>query len=366
MELLNWILKDKDPHQALRMRRYLFVMATSLLVVLLVATSIQMGFIDKNGGIISIALMVFLLGLFFILFQTGLNQKFKDPSLTSAQILVSCFILLFVMYWAIESRGVFSLILLVSFIFGIFRLPAHSLVLLSTLVFCGYMLMILLVYNFRPIYINLDLEILRGIVLGVVLYWFSVVAGHVSQLRKKLQDTNKQLEESLKVIGDLAIQDELTKISNRRHLLTLLDQEKKRSDRTKAPFCVCLIDIDHFKTVNDMYGHFMGDAVLKNFALLVHRAIRTTDYFGRYGGEEFLLVLTNTTAEGALIGIKRIREKLLKTQLAEIPRVITVSVGITQYRPQEKVTETIERADKAMYKAKQQRNSIVVDEFFFS
>src|SRR5205085_1644924 len=104
-----------------------------------------------------------------------------------------------------------------------------------------------------------------------------------------------KLEQALNFINELAIRDELTGSHNRRHLIKLIEYEKERVSRGGAAFCLCLLDIDFFKRINDTYGHSAGDTVLREFTLAVQRQIRETDSFGRYGGEEFLLMLPETS-----------------------------------------------------------------------
>jgi GGDEF domain-containing protein len=109
-----------------------------------------------------------------------------------------------------------------------------------------------------------------------------------------------KLERAMQVINELAIRDELTGSHNRRHLIELIENEKERTSRHGRLFCLCLLDIDFFKRINDTWGHSTGDTVLREFVDTVQRQIRETDSFGRYGGEEFLLMLPETCVDEAL------------------------------------------------------------------
>lgn len=170
-----------------------------------------------------------------------------------------------------------------------------------------------------------------------------------------------KLEKALRIIQELAIRDELTGIYNRRHLLKLIEDEKQHADRYGPSFCLCLLDVDHFKRINDTYGHAAGDNVLQTLAKTLQDEIRVTDCFGRYGGEEFLLLLPNTGVEDAGALIDRIRKKIEWMSLPLAEKVnMTVSAGITDYRPQENISQTIDRADKALYQAKATgRNQVI-------
>jgi diguanylate cyclase (GGDEF)-like protein len=163
----------------------------------------------------------------------------------------------------------------------------------------------------------------------------------------------EKLDHALGIIHTLAIHDELTGLVNRREVLRMALQEKHRSSRKGLPFCLCLIDVDHFKKINDSFGHMVGDEVLRRIASQIGDQIRVTDCFGRYGGEEFLLVLGATDLGGAADLVERIRLSIAGMQLTELNGLpVTISVGIAQYRAEEAIESTLSRADKALYAAK--------------
>ncbi|MGZ5198867.1 MAG: diguanylate cyclase [Telluria sp.] len=170
-----------------------------------------------------------------------------------------------------------------------------------------------------------------------------------------------KLEQALKIINELAIRDELTGSHNRRHLIRLIENEKERTARLGSLFCLCLLDIDHFKRINDTYGHLAGDSVLRDFAATVQRQIRDSDSFGRYGGEEFLLMLPETSIDEALALAERVRANIARLAFADLPDLaVTVSIGIAEFRIDEPISQTVARADEALYQAKSSgRNRVV-------
>ncbi|WP_426192049.1 putative bifunctional diguanylate cyclase/phosphodiesterase [Massilia sp. DWR3-1-1] len=171
-----------------------------------------------------------------------------------------------------------------------------------------------------------------------------------------------KLERALNFINELAIRDELTGVHNRRHLLALIDAERARSARAARPFCLCLLDIDFFKRINDTYGHSAGDEVLRAFAHAVQQQVRDTDSFGRYGGEEFLLMLPETPIEAAAALVERIRAAVEALRFADIDGALamTVSIGVAQFRTGDTIAQSIARADEALYMAKARgRNRVV-------
>lgn len=160
----------------------------------------------------------------------------------------------------------------------------------------------------------------------------------------------QRLRSANKIIGELAIRDALTGIYNRRHIVS----EVSRAEAGARCFSICLLDLDHFKSINDTYGHATGDETLKAVAAAIQREVRTEDCFGRYGGEEFLLLLFDTDLDGSRQFLERIRrriEALTVDGLTKTPGV-TISVGIAQYRQGEGYGQTINRADQALYSAK--------------
>jgi len=178
-------------------------------------------------------------------------------------------------------------------------------------------------------------------------------------LQDELMEKNAQLEA-------LAITDPLTGLANRRRLMSRLDEEVSRAQRYKTPLSVVMIDIDHFKQVNDTHGHAMGDAVLRNIGAMLKSCVRTTDLAARYGGEEFTLVLPHTDVPAALQVAEnlRIRFSEIEHQLDGVTLRKTASMGIAARDGQGEVPQAedlLKYADEALYHAKQNgRNQVQV------
>jgi diguanylate cyclase (GGDEF)-like protein len=173
------------------------------------------------------------------------------------------------------------------------------------------------------------------------------------------------LDQALVLINDLAIRDESTGVFNRREIIRLAEMERSRAERQKTGFCLCLLDIDHFKNINDEYGHMAGDMVLKAVSNCVQLEIRKMDFFGRYGGEEFLLLLIEVDESTAFSITDRLRQAIAALPLPVVPagRQVTVSVGVAQFKRPETIAQALSRADRALYASKRGgRNRVMVAE----
>ena len=171
----------------------------------------------------------------------------------------------------------------------------------------------------------------------------------------ELKHTRDQLHLVLSEVQRMATIDSLTGVLNRRCLFDLAKREFERSQRYGSVFTLLMLDVDHFKRINDTYGHMVGDEVLKSLTQAIQRSLRQVDQFGRYGGEEFVIVLPESPLNIARQVGDRLR--IISSQLSiptkSDPISLTVSIGIAAYDPNDKAVEDIfERADRALYQAK--------------
>jgi diguanylate cyclase (GGDEF)-like protein len=179
---------------------------------------------------------------------------------------------------------------------------------------------------------------------------------------EKIRRLNEELAQANKELEQIAAYDSLSGLLNRRSLFTRIEIEIERSMRLDVPLAGMMIDIDHFKNINDNHGHQCGDTVIRQIGARLLAGLRKYDYAGRYGGEEFFVVLSNSTVpQAASIGerFRREMEELRMTCAAESFGV-TVSIGVACYQTGESQESWIERVDRAMYQAKQAgRNRIL-------
>jgi diguanylate cyclase len=188
-----------------------------------------------------------------------------------------------------------------------------------------------------------------------------------SQLTERLDEVEK-LRHDLEKAKHEANIDYLTGLYNRKALVNYLTDAIEAEARLKQGLCLLLIDIDHFKQFNDTYGHLLGDRVLKFVSNAMKKTLRGKDIIGRYGGEEFIVLLHETPYEGAFTVAENIRLTIAGTRLVrtgtkeELPP-IHVSIGVASYRPGETSHDLIDRADKALYQSKENgRNQVTGEE----
>ena len=158
------------------------------------------------------------------------------------------------------------------------------------------------------------------------------------------------------------MKDDVLRSITRRHFFDLAELEWARSTRHRNPLCVALIDVDHFKCVNDTFGHGMGDEALRRIAEAVRGKLRRNDLLGRYGGDELALLFPETPLEGARHVSDRIRRAVAEIQLmqGDVPVRLTISAGLVARREDELLTTACQRADEALYEAKSAGRDCVV------
>ncbi|WP_017445328.1 diguanylate cyclase [Gayadomonas joobiniege] len=247
--------------------------------------------------------------------------------------------------------------ILASFYFGLWiaylALPAFVMVIFNSKSFYSYTALFVLICVFyvcaiqifpSPTYVNSRLELIAF--LFAVSYTFIAMA---TQQRRLLVETSLRIKWER-----MARHDQLTGLANRESIYSLIRDAIEKAQVSDYCFNIVLIDIDHFKAVNDTYGHSAGDKVLTEFAKRLGETIRATDAVGRVGGEEFLLFLPDTDNRGAFILLKKIKAAIVTKRflIGDISIKVTFSAGISQYKNNMTIDNLIEYADQKLYQAK--------------
>jgi diguanylate cyclase (GGDEF)-like protein len=297
-----------------------------------------------------------------LLSESGFNERFKDHYLVVPQSIISMMVMLAFTYIAPEVGVMFLCTLFVVFAFSSLRSTPWQAAVVWTAMALGVAGLFLL--TDKPISLPHGNYLERFATMTVFILTIGrcmFIGIFSSAMRESLYKSSLALKEANKRIEELAELDDLTGSFNRRCIMRFLDDGITRAHRINAPCSIALIDLDWFKRINDTYGHPTGDEVLRTFAITVFANIRTVDRFGRYGGEEFLLVLPDTPGETASRTLDRLRTIVAGLDWSALsPGLrVTISAGIATLDANETSDSFLARVDIALYKAKAQgRNRI--------
>ena len=292
---------------------------------------------------------------FYVLVRSGRTRTMRDPNLMIPQQSFSLLAIAFA-YTAIGpyDRGLVLVLIALVMVFGMYtHQPRQA-------AFAGVLAMVLLAMcmgvlsHIDPVYYPPTLELLRFELMIGTLPPLILAAYQISAWRNRLAQQRRELRDTLEKVQALASRDALTGLYNRRHMQDRLVDSAKRHERYGERFTVVLVDLDHFKRINDVHGHRVGDEALMAFASAATLALRESDTVGRWGGEEFLFILPNTSPTKALVALDRLRAALQHCSISSrVPGLrVAFSAGIAQHDLAAPVHRTLERADQALYQAK--------------
>lgn len=353
------VLSRRIPHRRhiLTMLALSYVVDTIILLIFAYADTTPV----TTGPLYLIASLL-ILACFALLSDTGINNRFKDHYLVVQQMAANIALMLGSTYIAPEVGSVFLCSLFVVFAFGSLRSTPTQNVISWTLMTLGLAYLFLL--TDKPIGMphgNLIERFATLLMLVAAIGRCMFVGMFSSALRESFYNQGVRLREAYERIEELAELDELTGAHNRRSIMKALDEEIERTTRGRAPFAIALIDLDWFKKINDRFGHPTGDEALRTFAITIFANIRGIDKFGRYGGEEFLLILPDTSGTAAERLLDRLRMIVADLDWSTISpgMIVTLSAGVVTMRPNETADSILARADIALYQAKDRgRNRI--------
>jgi diguanylate cyclase len=295
------------------------------------------------------------IGVFVVLSETHVNDRFRDHYLTLFQIGGHVALQLGFLLAAPEIGYAFLCVVFLIFGFGALRMTSWQAAIAWTLTTLGLAPIFLLTSMPIGMPVTTHIERFAAMLCFVLTIGQCAFVGlYGSSLRKTLYNRSFELKAAYQRIEELAELDELTGSFNRRCIMRMLDDEIARAHRARTPCSIALIDLDWFKRINDAYGHPTGDEVLRAFAITIFANIRNIDKFGRYGGEEFLLVLPDTQGDGAARILDRLRTIIADLDWSAFsPGMrVTISAGVATLNPNETPETFLARADSALYAAK--------------
>lgn len=297
---------------------------------------------------------------FFVTFKAKLNIHFREQRLKLPIIVVAFCFMLLIFYLDPATQIIFTPFAFIAIAYAMYRIRTNTLSIVVACTLLGFGIIIFLHYRQWQNPALLKLEVMHFLVLLLSLPLFIFQINKVQHLNRILRKASRKI----KYIQADAKRDVLIDCFNRRYMVAALEEQKQLADENSTPLCLAVVDLDHFKKINDELGHLGGDEVLRIFSRIAQENVRSEDIFGRYGGEEFLLIFPTTSLLPALNTSERIRGEVEHFPWDEaLEHGVSVSIGVTQYIPGESVLELFSRADTAMYLAKQGgRNQVVVEE----
>jgi diguanylate cyclase (GGDEF)-like protein len=361
--LLSRVLDD-EPRQRLRMSRAFTSMLVYVVCLALAEYALAHDMADPvatrllQGGIVVWMVVV------YATLRSGLNLRFRDPSLTFPQIMAAGAWITVAYIVFTPVRGALLMLLALTLVFSIFNLDRKRRRIYNGCVVVGTGLTMFTLSALRPDDYPFQVEWVHFVLTAVVLAVMGRLSEQLLSIRARLRAQRSELEAALSRIQELATRDALTGLPNRRCATDLFAQLARSAERNGSPLSVGLIDLDHFKRINDTYGHKAGDIVLQRFAETATGALRESDVLARWGGEEFLVLLPDTPVKKAYQSMARVRAALEQTRLLTADAAaVTFSAGLAQFRPGESIEHTVERADFALYRAKSEgRNRCAISD----
>ncbi|MGD8415464.1 MAG: GGDEF domain-containing protein [Pseudomonadales bacterium] len=344
-----------------RTHRTVLVVCGLAIYVLFCVGLARHGYLEITGGAFVVLLGAWVLGFLGLLFADELHGRFDAGTLTFAKAL---WCNLGVVVVAALVPHVLRLLLLVvpllGLVYAALHLEREHMLLISGLTWVSYLVssgLLMLLHSAEPAF-----EGLIAIAFTCMLAGMTVMASEITALKLAFERRRDRLNEAMEQLADLAMRDELTGLYNRRYIMDVLTRQKALADRGHVSFTLCYCDLDHFKRVNDRYGHHAGDQALKDFAQIADGVVRSVDFVARLGGEEFLLVLVGADEETATRVATRLGERtrshLIVPEATDYRQ--TVSVGVASFRRGERIEDVMQRADRALYAAKSQGRDRIV------
>ena len=342
----------------IKQRRSLVLVMMSALVHAVGQTMVALGtlhglFAAGPARVLAVLVVLSTAG-FYITIRSGLNHRFADPTLAFPQALAAQFLAAgaYAVCGPVHTAALmlFARVMIFSML-DMQTKHARVLAVYSTVLLGG---VILWRTQTDPALYVPELELIYFVLATMVMFSIAQLATLLTNMRRRLTAQQTELQSALAHIQEMATHDELTGLANRRHILDLLHQHAARHARGGPSFYVAMADLDLFKTINDQHGHAVGDDALRTFARQAQAQLRNTDVIGRWGGEEFLLLMPETPPGDPNVGLERLRANLANCPASEqVPGLrVRFSAGLSRYRDGEAIGDTIERADRAVYAAK--------------
>jgi diguanylate cyclase (GGDEF)-like protein len=352
-----------DSFQQLRIQRTLIAGLIYAASAVLIIGSIYAKKTAWSSGCIVLAYEAIGSFTFLLLIRMGMNLRFSDPSLTLPQLLHGLGAAVLFYFWIPVGRSLTlpSLSLALTFALLSRLTPRQTL-------YCGLTATAMLFVAFLISLwrgnstMNVTQEAINLIMAGLTLPIFSMVSKQAKEWRDQLKKQRAQLLKLADELRERALRDELTGLVNRGAMNAAILEEFLRFERHRRNFCVAILDVDNFKQVNDLFGHYEGDSVLVALSRHLTQHFSQPDQVSRWGGEEFVILAPESTLSAIVEALDEARRSFVCSagMATDSPRKITFSVGVAQCHADDDPSILLARADMALYAAKRQgRNRVV-------
>lgn len=349
--------------QGMRLKRFALAVVTYLVMLALgwwAVLHADVRVSQELFGLLTVAVLLSQVA-FALLYRCQVNLRFRDPGMTLAQILCGLLWMTLLLASVEHMRGTLLLGYVVVLLFGITRLAPRTFAYCALFGFACFVSLGLLEWAFQPVSQFDPIFVLQLGMLAVALLWLCLFSSHVQSMRRRmrarsiaLQAHQQTLRGMMGQLEELVATDELTGLFNRRHFMRMAEKEGRRL-RGGRSHGLALIDLDHFKRVNDLYGHASGDQVLQVFAEVARNCLRESDVLARYGGEEFVLLIPEADQQQLAQCCERLRAAYAATVIPQLQgATVSLSIGMTLLRMNDDLEVALNLADQALYRAKRQ------------
>ena len=351
--VLDWLL-TREPERRLRLVNAGLALIMMILAVLVMHLWRWLGVVDGVGLWPWTIASIGGLAAMFLASRAGWTRRLDDPFLAMPQLLYA--IASGAVAYRIAGPGHGASLLLVALVlmFGTFGLPRDRAgwVAVYTVVVFGIAMYWGAVAD--PSVFHPRAQAGYFVAFVVFVCGFVAVNQRIAAIRRRVHVQKSALADALQRIHALATRDELTGLLNRRAMVELLDAEQQRADAMQVPWCIAVLDVDHFKRINDEHGHAGGDEALRSVGGICAGLVRGIDSVARWGGEEFVVLLRDVDLPAAQAAAERLRATLESTPVhfEGATVALTVSIGVAAHASGEAVADTLARADRALYEAK--------------
>jgi diguanylate cyclase (GGDEF)-like protein len=354
MSRLLDVLLSTDPVQRVRLAQAGLAMALLGAGVLAMLYFVAIGVAPASAVLWWAALTWAGMLVFYGLIRSGWSRRWGEPSLTVPQMLFG--LTSGAVAYALLGAGrgaVFPMLMLI-LMFGMFIASPRQMRWVSAyavLLFGATMALLALTRSaaYPP-----AIELGHFLLVAIMVPGVSLLAARLSRMRHRARLQRAELAQALSRLREHTTRDELTGLINRRHMQVLMEQEHQRCIRSGQTFCLAMLDIDRFKPVNEAHGYAVGDAVLRAVAQEALRNVRVNDTLARWGGEEFVLLMSDTRAALAKGGLERLQQRVAALRILHGSAALGVSwsAGLAEHHAGETVAQTLERAERALQEAK--------------